>query len=89
MRLFKLLFRTFLRERGYTREQTVRLVGGLDWDTIRAAIRKYGPILLKIFLALLPLIIAQEAPAEIVQINDEEESEEWNYNYTEVIKDDV
>lgn len=62
MRAFRAAFRLFLVGRGYSVTQSRRLVGGIPWAKIKELIKEYGPQLLKIFLALLPLILAKEKP---------------------------
>jgi hypothetical protein len=55
--VFRLRFRLFLRCRGYSRPLAEEMAGSIDWATILAAIEKWGPILLGVLLALLPLLM--------------------------------
>lgn len=59
----RLLVAFHMRRHGYTRAQTQRLMGRLGDGKIWEIIKKYGPIVLMVFIKyILPLLLALEQP---------------------------
>lgn len=76
--MFKIMLRQFLVGRGYTRYQARALIAKLDWQRVRDIILQYGPTLIEIFLALLPLFLAMEAPLTFGQSLPADEEEDYS-----------
>lgn len=57
---FRRFARIQLRIRGYSKEQATGMVNAIGDGKILAFLKQYGPILWKIFLAILPFLLAAE-----------------------------
>ncbi len=58
--LFRRFARIQLRIRGYSKEQATGMINKLGDGKILEFIKKYGPVIWKIFMALLPFLLALE-----------------------------
>jgi hypothetical protein len=76
-KLFRFALRKHMQANGYTSEQANRIVGQLGDGQILEWIKKWGPLLLKILVAILPLLLAMEPPHGVPvgsrDVNDETE----------------
>ena len=63
LRMARAMIAFHMRGHGYTKEQRTRLLKGIDWNNVWEIVKKWGPILLQVFVKyILPLLLMLEAP---------------------------